>query len=50
MAVNTPKELRNMTMYQVFVRNFSEEGTFIKVQERLDEIKALKDHPVRDTR
>ena len=41
MAVNTPKELRNMTMYQVFVRNFSEEGTFIKVQERLDEIKAL---------
>ena len=41
MAVNTPKELRNSTMYQVFVRNFSEEGTFRKVQERLDDIKAL---------
>ena len=41
MAVNTPKELRNQTMYQIFVRNFSEEGTFRKVRERLDEIKEL---------
>ena len=41
MAVNTPKELRNQMMYQIFVRNFSEEGTFRKVRERLDEIKEL---------
>lgn len=41
MAIQTPKSLRNMTMYQVFVRNFSQEGTFKKVQERLDRIKAL---------
>lgn len=41
MAVNTSKKLRNMVMYQVFVRNFSEEGTFRKVAEKLDEIKAL---------
>ena len=41
MAVNTSKSLRNMVMYQVFVRNFSKEGTFIKVQEKLDDIKAL---------
>lgn len=41
MAFATPKTLRNMMMYQVFVRNFSEEGTFNKVAERLDDIKAL---------
>lgn len=41
MAIQTPKSLRNKTMYQVFVRNFSQEGTFQKVQERLDEIKTL---------
>ncbi len=41
MAVITPKQLRNAVMYQVFVRNFSEEGTFDKVRERLDDIKAL---------
>ena len=41
MAVNTPKALRNMVMYQIFVRNFSEEGTFAKVSEKLDEIKEL---------
>ena len=41
MAVNTPKTLRNKVMYQVFVRNFSKEGTFDKVREKLDEIKAL---------
>lgn len=41
MAVSTPKTLRNTVMYQVFVRNFSEEGTFEKVRERLDEIKSL---------
>lgn len=41
MAVHTPKSLRNMTMYQVFVRNHSEEGAFRKVQEDLDRIKSL---------
>ena len=41
MALSTQKNLRNQVMYQVFVRNFSEEGTFAAVQGRLDEIKAL---------
>ena len=41
MALSTQKKLRNQVMYQVFVRNFSEEGTFAAVQGRLDEIKAL---------
>lgn len=41
MANNTPKALRNQMMYQVFVRNFSSEGTFAKVEEDLDRIKAL---------
>ena len=41
MAVSTQKTLRNQVMYQVFVRNFSDEGTFAAVQSRLDEIKAL---------
>ncbi len=41
MANQTSKTLRNQMMYQVFVRNFSEEGTFAQVQARLDDIKAL---------
>lgn len=41
MADNTSKKLRNQMMYQVFVRNFSAEGTFKKVEEELDRIKAL---------
>lgn len=41
MAFNTPKELRNKTMYQVFVRNFSEDGSFHSVKEKLADIKAL---------
>ncbi|MBQ6412764.1 MAG: alpha-amylase [Ruminococcus sp.] len=41
MAKATSKALRNQMMYQVFVRNYSPEGTFKKVEERLDEIKAL---------
>lgn len=41
MAKNTPKDLRNMVMYQVFVRNFSESGTFNSVKEKLDDIQAL---------
>lgn len=41
MATQTPKTLRNQVMYQIFVRNFSEEGTFEKVREKLSDIKAL---------
>lgn len=41
MSAHTPKSLRQQVMYQVFVRNFSEEGTFAAVKQRLDEIKAL---------
>ncbi len=41
MAVNTSLDLRNMTMYQVFVRNFSEEGTFSAVKDRISEIQSL---------
>ena len=28
MAINTPKEYRNQVLYSVFVRNYSQEGTF----------------------
>ena len=41
MALDTNKNLRNKMMYQVFVRNFSEEGTFAEVEKKLDEIKEL---------
>ena len=41
MALDTNKNLRNKMMYQVFVRNFSEEGTFAEVEKKLDEIKSL---------
>ncbi|WP_026666538.1 alpha-amylase family glycosyl hydrolase [Butyrivibrio sp. FC2001] len=41
MADNTLKSLRNQMMYQIFVRNYSSEGTFAKVEEDLDRIKAL---------
>ncbi len=41
MARSTDKTLRNQVMYQIFVRNFSEEGTFSAVRERLSEIKDL---------
>ncbi len=41
MAVNTDKKLRNQVMYQVFVRNFSKEGTFSAVEKSLDAIRAL---------
>ena len=41
MADNTPKTLRNQMMYQVFVRNYSEAGTFAQVERDLDRIKAL---------
>ena len=41
MAVSTPKSYRNQVMYQIFVRNFSKEGTFSAVIPRLNEIKEL---------
>ena len=41
MATVTPKSLRNMMMYQVFVRNFTEDGTFKGVARYLDHIKSL---------
>lgn len=41
MANETSKTLRNMMMYQVFVRNFTKEGTFKGVAEHLDSIKQL---------
>lgn len=41
MADNTPKTLRNQMLYQIFVRNYSEEGTFAQVALDLDRIQAL---------
>ena len=41
MALNTNKSLRNSVMYQIFVRNFSDKGTFAEVEKKLEEIKAL---------
>ena len=41
MAVDTEKSLRNQVLYSVYVRNYSEEGTFAAVQRDLDRIRAL---------
>ncbi|HJB29030.1 MAG TPA: alpha-amylase [Candidatus Blautia faecavium] len=41
MANNTKKELRNLVIYSVYVRNHSEEGTFAGVEKDLDRIKNL---------
>lgn len=41
MAFVTNKKLRNQVMYSVYVRQYSKEGTFYKVQEDLDRIRAL---------
>lgn len=41
MAISTDKSLRQKLMYQVFVRNFSREGTFSELRSHLDDIKAL---------
>jgi len=41
MAVNTKTTLRNQVMYSVYVRNYSEEGTFAAVERDLDRIKEL---------
>ncbi len=41
MAINTPAWLKNAHIYEVFMRNHSSEGTFDKVTEDLERIKAL---------
>ena len=41
MAFDTSKSLRNQVMYSVFVRNYSEEGTFEGVRKDLQRIKDL---------
>lgn len=41
MAKNTSKSYRNQVMYSIFVRNYSEEGTFEAVRKDLDRIQAL---------
>ena len=41
MAVNTSKAYRNQVLYSVFVRNYSEEGTFEAVRKDLNRIKGL---------
>ena len=41
MSKNTDVKLRNQLIYQIFVRNFSEEGTFQAVRSQLDRIREL---------
>lgn len=41
MAKHTPLFFRNLNIYSVFIRNFSEDGTFNAVTKELDRIKAL---------
>ena len=41
MAISTPKTYRNQVLYSVFVRNYSQEGTFEAVRRDLDRIKSL---------
>ena len=41
MAESTDISLRNSVIYSVFVRNYSEEGTFKAVERDLDRIKKL---------
>lgn len=41
MAHNTKTDLRNKVIYSIYVRNYSEEGTFTAVERDLDRIKAL---------
>ncbi|MBR6350126.1 MAG: alpha-amylase, partial [Lachnospiraceae bacterium] len=41
MADNTNINLRNMMIYQIFVRNYSEEGSFAAVEADLNRIKSL---------
>ena len=41
MSRNTSKSLRNLLIYQVYVRNYSEEGTFKSLEDDLERIKEL---------
>lgn len=41
MAFNTSAELRNMVIYSIYVRNYSEEGTFTAVEQDLGRIQNL---------
>lgn len=41
MAVTTSIHLRNQVIYSIFVRNYSEEGTFLAVERDLDRIRKL---------
>lgn len=41
MAAETPVQLRNQTIYSIFVRNYSPEGTFEGVRRDLDRIRSL---------
>ena len=41
MALSTSKTFRNQMIYSVFVRNYSEEGTFAAVEKDLDRIRSL---------
>ncbi|MCR5830636.1 MAG: alpha-amylase [Lachnospiraceae bacterium] len=41
MAKTTDKQLKNMMMYQIFVRNYSREGTFKEIEKDLDRIRSL---------
>lgn len=41
MAVTTPVTLKNQVIYSVYVRNYSEEGTFRAVEKDLDRIREL---------
>ena len=41
MATQTKLELRNQVMYSVYVRNYSEAGTFQAVEQDLDRIQKL---------
>lgn len=41
MALDTAKTLRNQILYSIYVRNYSQEGTFAAVERDLDRIKAL---------
>ena len=41
MAKNTSPELRNLNIYTVFIRNFTENGTINALHTELDRIKFL---------
>ena len=41
MATQTKAELRNQVMYSIYVRNYSEAGTFKAVEQDLDRIQKL---------